>query len=96
MYAFGRSRRHHQIPSSLQDSAGPERLPELNVEFTSGRSAAHQAFHHHAFRHYFIMTRNRGTADTLAGRARFAAICGLEFERGEGGIHAIEAPLDVR
>ena len=39
MDAFGRSRRHDQIPGSLQNSARSERLPELLIEIPSGRSA---------------------------------------------------------
>jgi hypothetical protein len=60
MNAFGRRRGDDQIPRSLQNSARPDRLPELHIELSSGRSTADQTFHSDAFSHYSIMSSNMG------------------------------------
>lgn len=60
MDALGRCRRNHQVPGSLQDTAWPQRLPELHIELAAGRSATDQTFHHDALGHRSIMANRWG------------------------------------
>jgi hypothetical protein len=98
MDAFGRSRRHDQIPRSLQDFARSEGLPELHIELPAGRLAADQTFHHDAVSHRFIMAviwkrdtrpaRQAGLHNSRENRLCGVTVYHQDFERQEGTLHA--------